>query len=99
LLRLCGSARASGTATGFAAIICAVGAAASVFAGWDVHGLPQYSYGYVNLMGFGIVAPVMYAASRAGAHYAGAIEAKRPRASFALFVILIAGKMVWDVLG
>ena len=99
LLRLCGSARASGTATGFAAIICTAGAVASVIAGLDVHGLPQYSYGYVNLMGFGIVAPVMYAASRAGAHYASAVEAKRPRATFALFVILIAGKMVWDVMG
>ncbi len=99
LLRLCGSARASGTAAAFATVVCAAGAVAYAVSGWGVHGLPRYSYGYVNLMGFGIVAPVMYAANRAGVHYAGAVEAKRPRATFALFVILIAGKMVWDVVG
>jgi uncharacterized membrane protein YfcA len=99
LLRLSGSRLSSGTAVAFAAIVCAVGAVAGVVAGWDVHGLPAYSYGYVNLLGFGIVAPVMYGASFIAAHYADDIEAKRPRASFALFVILIAGKMVWDVMG
>jgi uncharacterized membrane protein YfcA len=99
VLRLSGSARASGTASAFAAIICTIGALASVVMGWGVYGLPNYSYGYVNLMGFGIVAPVMYGASRIAFHYAGDVEAKRPRASFALFVILIAGKMVWDVMG
>jgi len=99
LLRLCGSAKPSGTATAFAVIICAVGAGASAVIGWDVHGLPPYSYGYVNLMGFGIVAPVMYGAAELGARYGGAIEAKRPRASFAFVVILLVGKMVWDVMG
>lgn len=99
VLRLCGSARATGTATAFAAILCAVGAVAGVVAGWNVHGLPAYTYGYVSVMGFGIVAPVVYVAAYFGSHYGGGIEAKRPRASFAFVVILLAGKMVWDVMG
>jgi len=92
-------ARALGTATGLAAIICSLAALAYAVAGWTVHSLPEFSYGFVNLMAFGVAAPVMYATSTVSARYAGAVEAKRPRATFALFVILSAGKMIWDVLG
>lgn len=91
--------RALGTATGLATIVCAVAALAYAVSGWTLLGLPKYSYGFVNLMAFGIAAPVMYATSTISARYAGAVEAKRPRATFALFVLISVGKMLWDVLG
>jgi uncharacterized membrane protein YfcA len=101
VLMLCrmSRARASAMAALFATIIAGVGALAAVLFGWDAHGLPKYSFGYVNLLAFGIIAPVAFATAAIGRHYAEALEAKRLHLLFAGFVVLSTAKMVWDVVG
>lgn len=91
--------RAVGTASAFAVMVSAVGAVAAVVAGWEVRGLPAYSYGYVNLLAFGIIAPVAFGASALALHLGDATDGKRLRGLFALFVAVTAAKMVWDVVG
>lgn len=90
--------KAKTTASALAAITCLFGSVAGMAMGWNAPDLPKYSYGYLNLLAFGIVTPVMYATSALGAHYGASIESKRPRASFAVFMLIMAGKMVWDIL-
>lgn len=100
LARLGLEARAAqATAKFIAVLICGAGALQYVWAGWDVPGLPKYSYGFVNLLAFGIAAPVMAATAMFSARYAGMIEAKRTRAAFALIVLALAGRMLWEVMG
>lgn len=94
------SAKTAEISAWFAAIpITALGAAAAVITGWDMAGLPKYSYGFVNLLAFGIAAPVLFATAALSARYADIIEAKRSRAAFALIVLTLAGKMLWEVMG
>lgn len=87
------------TAAGYAIPITIAGALAAVLAGWDAPGLPKYSYGFVNLLAFGVVAPVAFAMSLVGAHYAKEIDAGRLRLLFAFFVVLSTAKMVWSAVG
>lgn len=100
VMSLCGipRARAVATASLFAVIISVAGAIAAVIAGWQVRGLPAYSYGYVNLLAFGIIAPVAFGASAFAAHVGETTDIKRLRGLFALFVAVTAAKMIWDAL-
>lgn len=82
-----------------AVIATAGGAATAMVTGWDVHGLPQHSYGYVNLPAFAVTAPAVFGAWLIGRRYGQAIDAKRLRLLYALLVALSAVKMVWDVVG
>jgi uncharacterized protein len=101
MMMLTGAPRetASATAAPFAVVIAAVGAIAAVTAGWDAHGLPQYSYGFVNLFAFAAVAPAAFAANRIAAHFAGALDTRNLRLLFAAFVVLSTAKMVWVAVG
>lgn len=91
--------KAKATASLFAVPIAAAGALVAVASGWNVHGLPKYSYGYVNLLAFGVIAPVAFATSLIGAHFAPEIDTKRLQPLFALLVVASAARMMWDVAG
>ena len=99
-MTLCGVPihRAVGTASAFGAIISVPGAIGAIIAGWGVHGLPPYSLGYANLMGFLIVAPVAFFTAPFGASIAHMSDTGRLRKMFALFVAITAAKMLWDAL-
>jgi len=100
-MTLCGYPihRAVGTASVFGAIISIPGTIGAIIAGWGVHGLPPYSLGYANLMGFLIIAPVSFFAAPFGASIAHMTDTVRLRKLFALFVAVTAAKMLWDALG
>jgi uncharacterized protein len=100
-MTLCGMPihRAVATASAFGAIISIPGAVGAAIAGWGVAGLPPYSYGYVNLLAFAIIAPVAFCMAPLGAHFAHLADTGRLRRIFALFVAVTAAKMLWDVLG
>ena len=99
-MTLCGMPihRAVGTASAFGAIISVPGAIGAVIAGWGVAGLPPYSLGYANLLGFLLIAPVAFFTAPAGAAIAHMADKNRLRKLFALFVAVTAAKMLWDVL-
>jgi uncharacterized membrane protein YfcA len=99
-MTLCGVPihRAVGTASAFGAIISIPGTIGSVITGWHATHLPPYSFGYVNLLGFILIAPASYFMAPVGANLAHSIDRKRLRAVFALFIAITAGRMLYDAL-
>ncbi len=100
VMTLCGVPvpRAVGTSAAFSVIISVVGALAAVAAGWGIERLPPYSYGYVNLLAFAVIAPVTFLVAPAAARFAHLADRTRLRRTFALFVAVTAAKMIWDAL-
>jgi len=100
-MTLCGMPihRAVGTASAFGVIIAVPGAIGAVIAGWGAERLPAFSYGYVNLLAFAVVAPVTFVVAPLGARFAHMADRRRLARMFALFVAVTALKMLWDVLG
>lgn len=99
-LTLCGVPihRAVGTASAFGIIISIPGAIGMIMNGWHEGGLPPYSLGYVNLLGFALIAPASFLVAPWGAHLAHRASRKRLRVVFAFFIAITALRMVYDVL-
>jgi uncharacterized protein len=99
-MTLCGVPihRAVGTASAFGVIISIPGTLGAILAGWHAVGLPPYSFGYVNLLGFILIAPASYLMAPVGAHFAHEMDRKRLRIIFAAFIALTAVRMLWDAL-
>jgi len=99
-MSLCGMPiiRAVATASAFGVIVSIPGTVGAIVAGWGAKGLPPYSLGYVNLLGFLLIAPVSFFAAPIGAQWAHAMDRRRLRVMFALFVAVTAARMLYDVL-
>ncbi len=91
--------KAEGAAAALDALIGAVGALILVGLGWGARGLPDYSYGYVNLAAFAVAAPAMFLAATFTAPLSATLKASRLRKVFALFVLVSAGNLIWTALG
>jgi uncharacterized membrane protein YfcA len=91
--------KAEGTAAALDALIGTVGALVAVGLGWGARGLPDYSYGYVNLAAFAVAAPAMFLAATFAAPLSATLRASRLRKVFALFVLVSAGNLIWTALG
>ena len=100
-MTLCGVPihRAVGTASAFGAIISIPGTIGSIISGWNVAGLPVYSLGYVNLLGFVLIAPASFFMAPVGAWVAHSTDKRRLRIVFAAFIAITAGRMLYDALG
>lgn len=79
-----------------ALIVAIAGAAAFAVAGWRAPGLPPDSVGYVNLLGFALIAPVLLATEPAGAALAHMMDLRRLRLVFAGLVVITSARMLWD---
>lgn len=99
-MTLCGVPihRAVGTASAFGAIIAIPGTIGAILGGWGMTNLPPWSVGFVNLLGFILIAPASFFMAPIGANLAHSIEKQRLRAVFALFIAITAGRMLWDAL-
>ena len=99
LMTLCGMPvlRAVGTASVVTVIICVLGAAGAIIAGWHAPGLPPYSVGYVNIFGFLLIAPSTFLAPF-GARIADQVDVKRMRIVFAAFITIVTARMLFDAL-
>jgi uncharacterized protein len=91
--------RAIATASAFGATIAVPGTIAAIFFGWHASGLPPYSLGYVNLVGVALIAPAAFAMAPAGAALSRMTDINRLRIVFALFIVLMTGRMLYDALG
>ena len=100
-MTLCGVPihRAVGTAAAFGAIISIPGTIGSIVSGWHAAGLPPYSIGYVNLLGFVLIAPASYFMAPFGAQIAHMTDRGRLRMLFAGFIAITAARMLYDALG
>ena len=90
--------RAVGTASAFGVIISIPGTIGAVLSGWHAPGLPTYSMGYVNLLGFLLIAPVSFFAAPFGAQIAHDMDRVKLRRVFALFIAVTAARMLYDAL-
>jgi uncharacterized membrane protein YfcA len=90
--------RAVGTASAFGTIISIPGTIGAMIAGWHAAHLPPYSIGYVNLLGFILIAPASYIVAPYGAQIAHMTDVKRLRMLFAFFIAVTAARMLYDAL-
>jgi uncharacterized membrane protein YfcA len=90
--------RAVGTASAFGTIISIPGTIGAIIAGWHAAHLPPYSIGYVNLLGFILIAPASYIVAPYGAQIAHMTDVKRLRMLFAFFIAVTAARMLYDAL-
>ena len=91
--------RAVGTAALFGLLISVPATAAFIVTGWHVEDLPQGSLGYVNLIGFAIIAPVSYLTAPWGARIAHALSKRQLSLMFGLFLTVVAVRMLVRAFG
>ena len=90
--------RAVATAAGFGVIISIPAAIGLAAAGWGTHNLPPFSVGYVNLLGFILIAPASVLMAPVGASLAHMMDTRRLKLVFAGFIAITAARMLWDAL-
>ncbi len=93
---MCGATirRAVGTAAAIGLIIAVPGAIGFAVTGSDVSGRPPLSVGYVNLLALACIVPASVAAAPLGARIAHSIDGGLLRKGFALFLLIVCGRMV-----
>ncbi|HEX3431261.1 MAG TPA: TSUP family transporter [Rhizomicrobium sp.] len=84
------------TASALALIVATAGTVTLIVAGWNAPDLPPDSIGYVNLLGFALIAPVLLATEPAGAALAHIMDLRRLRLVFAGLVAITTARMLWD---
>lgn len=90
---------AVGTGATLGMVISMPGAVGFLINGWGVPNLPPASVGYVNLLGMALIVPATMVTTAWGARLAHAIDARRLRQVFALFLTLTALRMFYGLLG
>jgi uncharacterized membrane protein YfcA len=85
--------RAVGTAAGIGLIISVPGSLGFIAAGWDAAQRPPLSLGYVSLVGFALMTPLMVLAAPWGAALAHRLSRKALALAFALFLVLTSTRM------
>lgn len=98
LLRSSTKIGGSESASLFAAAIAIPAALGAALAGWHAGQLPPDSLGYVNLLGFALVAPILLLLEPAGNALAGWIDVKRLRLVFAALIAITTARMLFDAL-
>lgn len=88
--------RAVGTAALFGLAISVPGAVGFAVAGWSHPGLPAGSLGYVNLLGFALIAPLTVAMAPVGAAIAHRLSQRQLSALFGAFLLLMSLRMGWQ---
>lgn len=87
--------RAVGTSALFGLLISIPGAVGFAIAGWDHPQLPAASLGFVNLVGFALIAPVTVLAAPLGARIAHALNRRNLSLLFGLFLLLVSARMLF----
>lgn len=91
--------RAVGTASAIGLVIAIPGAIGFAISGWGAPGLPPASVGYVNLLGFILVAPASTVAAPIGARVAHALPQRWLSRAFAVFLFATGVRMALPLVG
>lgn len=86
--------KAVACASGIGLVIAVPGAIGFAITGWGVEGLPPGSFGYVNLLGFGLIVPLTVLFAPVGAKIAHAVNPAYLKKGFALFLLVTSIKMM-----
>jgi uncharacterized membrane protein YfcA len=86
--------RAVGTSAFFGLLISLPGTFAFILAGWNNEGLPTGSLGYVNLVGFVLIAPTTVAAAPVGAWLAHKLSRRHLSFVFGTFLLIVSVRML-----
>ena len=87
------------TASGIGPMIALPGVLGYAWAGWGAEQLPPLSAGYVNLLGFAIIAPVSVYAAPFGVRLAHNIPRRKLELAFAAFLAAVSARFLFDLLG
>ncbi|MBT8422274.1 MAG: sulfite exporter TauE/SafE family protein [Gammaproteobacteria bacterium] len=89
--------RSVGTSAGFGLIIAVPGTIGFIVGGWNNPVLPDFSIGYVNWLGFLLIAPMTLLTVPYGAKLAHTLSTIGLRRAFALFLGLTSLRMFADI--
>lgn len=87
--------RAVGTASLFGLVISVPGAIGFMVSGWGDPRLPMGSLGFVNLVGFALIAPATYLAAPLGAKIAHGLSKRKLGVVFGIFLLIVACRMFY----
>ncbi len=87
--------RAVGTSALFGLLISVPATIGFVAAGWDDPRAPAFSFGYVNVLGFLLIAPLTVLSAPLGARIAHAFSKQQLSLAFGLFLFIVAARMLY----
>lgn len=95
LMSICGVPihRAVATASGFGFAIAVPATLGFIISGWSTAGRPAFSLGYVNMLGFVLVASVAFVTIPLGARLAHAMSQRKLKLIFGICLLLVAANM------
>ncbi len=85
------------TASAFGLIISIPATVGFIWGGWNDPLLPPWSLGYVNLIGFALIAPASILATPWGVHLAHTIPPLWLKRAFAVFLLVTSLRMFWKL--
>jgi uncharacterized membrane protein YfcA len=91
--------RAVGTAALLGLVISLPGTIGFVIAGWNDVRVPPGSLGYVNLLGFALIAPATVLTAPIGARIAHSFSQKKLSMLFGAFLVVAAARMFYGAFG
>lgn len=91
--------RAVGTAAGFGLLIAAPAVLGFLSSGWAIEGKPPYTFGLVNLPAFAVIVAMTFFTAPLGVKLAHSVNPKMLRRIFALFISVIALRMLAKAFG
>ena len=90
--------KAIATAAAIGPFIAVIGAVGFAFIGSNAEGLPPYSLGYINLAAFASIILTSVTFAPLGAKTAHALPVPKLKKAFAIFMLIIAAKMLSEIL-
>lgn len=91
--------QAVATSSGVGVLISIPGVIGYIWAGWGVSGLPDFSIGYVNILGVLIIIPVTVLVAPIGVRIAHALKKRQLEIFFGLFLVLVAVRFLATLIG
>jgi uncharacterized membrane protein YfcA len=88
--------RRAAMSAALAVMVAVAGAMGAMISGWNAPALPPGSWGFVNLIGFALIAPVLLPTEAGGAALRHMMDMKRLRLTFALLIAIATARMLWD---
>lgn len=85
---------AVGTSSALGLVIAVPATAGFIYGGWQASDLPPFSLGYVNALGFLLIAPATVLTAPWGARIAHSINVNYLRKAFALFLLITGVRMI-----